>query len=102
MESGIDFVVVMIGLFAVSEVIDLLATDRDLRPKKTDHKGLPIRLRDIWRIHGSILRGTGIGCIIGVVRGGGAEPGGEIGRAGGRERGWEAVEIVLLVGIFKK
>src|SRR3546814_3517237 len=49
MESGIDFVVVMIGLFAVSEVIDLLATDRDLRPKKTDHTGLPISLSDIWR-----------------------------------------------------
>src|SRR5690606_24290193 len=65
MQSGIDFVVVMIGLFAVSEVIDLIATDRDLRPKTTASKGLPLGLRDIWRIKASILRGTGIGCIIG-------------------------------------
>lgn len=75
MQSGIDFVVVMIGLFAVSEVIDLIATDRDLRPKTTASKGLPLGLRDIWRIKASILRGTGIGCIIGVIPGAGATPG---------------------------
>src|SRR3546814_14113670 len=72
MESGIDFVVVMIGLFAVSEVIVLLATDRDLRNKKPDHKGLPISLRDIWRLQRSILRGTGIRCLTRVVPGAGA------------------------------
>ena len=75
MQSGIDFVVVMIGLFAVSEVIDLIATDRDLRPSKSGSKGLPISFRDIWDIKASILRGTVIGCTIGVVPGAGATPG---------------------------
>ena len=74
MQSGIDFVVVMIGLFAISEVIDLLATNRDLRPGKTGAKGLPIGLKDLWDIKSSILRGTGIGCMLGVVPGAGATP----------------------------
>lgn len=74
LQSGIDFTVVMIGLFAVSEVIDLLATNRDLRPKKTAGQGLPIRFRDIWDIRGAIARGAGLGCIIGVVPGAGATP----------------------------
>ena len=74
MQSGIDFVVVMIGLFAVSEVIDLLATDRDLRPKKTESKGFPISFGDMWRVKGAILRGTALGCTIGVVPGAGATP----------------------------
>jgi putative tricarboxylic transport membrane protein len=39
MESGIRFVVVMIGLFAVGEVVDLLATNRSLRPSGTRAKG---------------------------------------------------------------
>ena len=75
MQSGINFVVVMIGLFAIGEVIDLLATNRDLRPKKTAARGLPLGLGDLWRIKGAILRGTGIGCMLGVIPGAGATPG---------------------------
>jgi putative tricarboxylic transport membrane protein len=75
MQSGINFVVVMIGLFAISEVIDLLATNRDLRPKHAAGSGLPIRLRDIWDVKGAIFRGSGIGCMIGVIPGAGATPG---------------------------
>jgi putative tricarboxylic transport membrane protein len=74
MQSGIDFVVVMIGLFAISEVIDLLATNRDLRPKAATSRGLPLRMPDLWRVKGAILRGTGIGCMLGVVPGAGATP----------------------------
>lgn len=74
MQSGIDFVVVMIGLFAVSEVIDLLAADRDLRPSKTQGKGLPLTFSDVWNVKGAIARGTGIGCCIGVIPGAGATP----------------------------
>ena len=75
MESGIRFVVVMIGLFAIGEVIDLLATDRDLRPKKTGGKAVGAKLRDILDVKWAIARGTGIGCLIGMIPGAGATPG---------------------------
>lgn len=75
MESGIRFVVVMIGLFAVGEVVDLLATNRSLRPSNDGAKGLGVRFADLWGVRGAILRGTGLGCIIGVIPGAGATPG---------------------------
>ena len=75
MESGVRFVVVMIGLFAIGEVIDLLATDRDLRPKNTDGKAIGASIRDLLNVKGAILRGTGIGCLIGLIPGAGATPG---------------------------
>lgn len=75
MESGIRFVVVMIGLFAIGEVVDLLATDRDLRPKKTGGKPIGASLRDILNVKWAILRGSGIGCMIGMIPGAGATPG---------------------------
>ena len=75
MESGIRFVVVMIGLFAIGEVVDLLATDRDLRPRKTDGKATGASLRDILNVKGAIARGTAIGSLIGMIPGAGATPG---------------------------
>lgn len=75
MESGIRFVVVMIGLFAIGEVVDLLATNRDLRPKKTEGKAIGASFRDIYNVKGATLRGTAIGCAVGVIPGAGATPG---------------------------
>ena len=75
MESGIRFVVVMIGLFAIGEVVDLLATNRDLRPKTQGGKQVGAKLADILGVKGAILRGTGIGCLIGMIPGAGATPG---------------------------
>ncbi|APE45600.1 hypothetical protein BOO69_18685 (plasmid) [Sulfitobacter alexandrii] len=75
MESGIRFVVVMIGLFAIGEVVDLIATNRDLRPKKTEGKEKAVRFADIYGVKGAILRGTGLGCMIGMIPGAGATPG---------------------------
>lgn len=75
MESGIRFVVVMIGLFAIGEVVDLIATNRDLRPKHSDGTGARPKLSDIFKVKGAILRGTGLGCMIGMIPGAGATPG---------------------------
>lgn len=75
MESGIRFVVVMIGLFAIGEVVDLLAANRDLRPKNEGGKVVGAKLRDLFNVYGAILRGTGIGCMIGMIPGAGATPG---------------------------
>lgn len=75
MQSGIRFVVVMIGLFAIGEVVDLIATNRDLRPKHNPDGEPSVRFADIFRVKGAILRGTGLGCLIGCIPGAGATPG---------------------------
>ncbi|MCH8466396.1 MAG: tripartite tricarboxylate transporter permease [Roseinatronobacter sp.] len=75
MQSGINFVVVMIGLFAISEVIDLIATNRDLRPSKGVNVQSKVTLRDFWDVRGAIFRGSAIGSILGVIPGAGATPG---------------------------
>lgn len=75
MQSGINFVVVMIGLFAISEVIDLIATNRDLRPRSGAQAHTKVRFADFWNVRGAIARGSGIGSILGVIPGAGATPG---------------------------
>jgi len=76
LSSGIEFTVVMIGLFALGEVLDY-ASQR-LRPdfgvRQKARMGI-LSLRDLWALRGSIGRGTGIGSVIGVVPGAGAAVG---------------------------
>lgn len=76
LQSGINFVVVMIGLFAIGEVIDLIChrEKRNLRPARAGAGG-SASLRDLWRIKGAIARGSGVGCAIGLIPGAGATPG---------------------------
>ncbi len=76
LENGIEFVVVMIGIFAVAEVLEAFAVREqpDLTVKDKGKMGL-LSLADIWRLRASIARGTGIGSFIGAVPGGGAAVG---------------------------
>ncbi|HYE50832.1 MAG TPA: tripartite tricarboxylate transporter permease [Azospirillaceae bacterium] len=74
-QSGINFTVVMIGLFAISEVVDLITKNMNMRTGFAAKAGTQLRLGEIWRIKGSIFRGTGIGCMIGMVPGAGATVG---------------------------
>jgi putative tricarboxylic transport membrane protein len=73
METGINFTTVLIGIFAIGEVLDQLsAKDKQeivgrLRPKTT----LP-SLKDLWDLRNTILRGLGIGVVIGAIPGTGA------------------------------
>ena len=73
METGISFTTVLIGLFAIGEVLDQLSAKNKeeivsrLRPKTT----LP-RLREIWDLRNTIMRGLGIGVVIGAIPGTGA------------------------------
>jgi TctA family transporter len=71
--EGIDFVPMVIGMFGVVEIIrnleqkelpraHLSARTRDLWPKGQD-------FRDSWR---AVLRGTGLGSLLGILPGGGA------------------------------
>lgn len=76
LESGINFVVVMIGLFAIGEVLDLICQSQDQGAlgRRRDG-GRRAGLADLWSIKGSMARGTGIGCMIGVIPGAGATVG---------------------------
>ena len=73
METGISFTTVLIGLFAIGEVLDQLSAKNKeeivsrLRPKTT----LP-RLQEIWDLRNTIMRGLGIGVVIGAIPGTGA------------------------------
>lgn len=75
METGINFITVLIGLFAIGEVLDQLSLQGKesgeltarLRPKTE----LP-RFGEIWALRSTILRGLGVGVIIGAIPGAGA------------------------------
>ncbi len=75
LQSGINFVVVMIGLFAFCEVLEMLvnASKQSLKEGKSGFK-LP-SFRDFWAVKTSAMRGAGIGCMIGMIPGAGATVG---------------------------
>jgi putative tricarboxylic transport membrane protein len=73
LENGIDFVVVMIGLFAIGEVLEVLAS-REIHDFTVRSKAVMkvLKPRDVWALRAPIARGTGIGSLIGVIPGGSA------------------------------
>lgn len=71
LEGGIDFVVVMIGLYALSEVLEMLG--------KAAYQNMDARVRmrlpskgELWALRGPIARGTMLGNVIGLIPGAGA------------------------------
>ena len=76
LETGIDFVTVLIGLFAIGEVLEQISTPKDaargeaVRPSEARPR-LP-SIRELWTLRGSILRGLGTGMAIGAIPGTGA------------------------------
>ena len=72
LSGGFDFVVVTMGLFAVSEVVRNLsdAAERSVVTQKL--KGLWLTWSDFKVILKPVLRGTALGSILGVLPGGGA------------------------------
>ena len=71
--DGIGFVVIAMGVFGFGEIISNLGMPAEHREVFTkDVKGLwPTRqdLKDAWP---AMMRGTGLGCLLGVLPGGGA------------------------------
>jgi putative tricarboxylic transport membrane protein len=73
LQTGVDFVPVMIGLFAIGEVLERIGVWRDGAGTGTPDRvrtRLP-RWRDIWPIRGSIGRGMAIGTGLGMIPGAG-------------------------------
>jgi putative tricarboxylic transport membrane protein len=74
METGINFVTVLIGLFAIGEVLDQLSQKASAGGEtlRTRPKTQIPRIGEMWDLRGSILRGLGIGTVIGAIPGAGA------------------------------
>jgi TctA family transporter len=71
--DGIDFLPLVIGMFGVVEIV------RNLEQPNLKRSSISTRFRDLWptaaemrAASGAILRGTGLGSILGVLPGGGA------------------------------
>jgi putative tricarboxylic transport membrane protein len=74
-QSGINFVVVMIGLFALGEVVEMLATSDAAMKVKDRIRFEKPKLAELWALRGSVVRGTAIGSMIGMIPGAGATVG---------------------------
>jgi len=72
LSGGLDFVVVGMGLFGISEVLLNLETPEVRDIFKTALKGLLPNLDDWRRCWASVLRGSLLGAFVGVLPGGGA------------------------------
>jgi putative tricarboxylic transport membrane protein len=72
LRDGVDFVVVAMGLFGITEVLSNLASPEGGSVYKTSLKGLLPNREDWRRCWASVLRGSGLGFLIGVLPGGGA------------------------------
>jgi putative tricarboxylic transport membrane protein len=74
METGINFTIVLIGLFAIGEVLEQLCernkvADATMKERPKVHL---LSIREIWELKGSLLRGFGVGTVIGAIPGAGA------------------------------
>jgi putative tricarboxylic transport membrane protein len=70
--EGLDFIVIAVGVFAFGEVVASLDEKDDDRKTYTENLGrlMPNR-EDFRRMTPSILRGTGIGALLGILPGAG-------------------------------
>ncbi|MBI4490725.1 MAG: tripartite tricarboxylate transporter permease [Deltaproteobacteria bacterium] len=73
LRSGIDFVTVMIGIFAVGEVLERLEmTAGSMEQLHTGRTKVSLPFREFWRMRWTIFRSTLVGTLIGVLPGAGA------------------------------
>lgn len=72
--GGVDFIPVLVGLFAIPELVRMMTAHEDSRPnvpKLTNvFRGLG---RDLWDCRKQIMRGNVVGTLIGVLPGAGAD-----------------------------
>jgi putative tricarboxylic transport membrane protein len=73
LENGVSFVVVLIGMFAIGEVLGWVSSRSPTRYKPASKtRALLPSVKDLLKLKGAISRGTGIGCVIGAIPGTGA------------------------------
>ena len=73
LDNGVSFVVVLIGMFAIGEVLGWVSSRNPTgyKPASKTRALLP-SVKDLLKLKGAIGRGTGIGCVIGAIPGTGA------------------------------
>ena len=73
LNEGINFVVIAMGVFGFGEIIKNLSTHEADRESFVNKVGsLMPTWQDIKNMSGAVLRGTGLGSILGILPGGGA------------------------------
>jgi TctA family transporter len=70
--EGINFIVLAVGIFGIGEIVANLQHETSREVNTTRITGLMPSREDLRRIAGPILRGTGIGSLLGILPGGGA------------------------------
>jgi TctA family transporter len=72
--EGINFIPVMIGVFAVAEVFRCLVhPPRGVKASRVQRIDFPAAFRAIWRYKGRLGVGSGIGIVIGAIPGAGSD-----------------------------
>lgn len=72
--GGLNFIAVLVGLFAIPEVFAYLRDPREILGKVRSVAGSHATRGELWRCLPSILRGSGIGVVLGSIPGVGAAP----------------------------
>jgi putative tricarboxylic transport membrane protein len=73
LKTGVDFVTVLIGLFAIGEVLEQLVTRGAAAPPPSSARAVPrLPLLDLWPLRWPLARGTAVGIAIGGLAGAGA------------------------------
>ena len=73
LRTGVDFVTVLIGLFAIGEVLEQLVAPGADPPPADARASLPrLPLLALWPLRWSLLRGTAVGIAVGGLAGAGA------------------------------
>jgi putative tricarboxylic transport membrane protein len=73
LRTGVDFVTVLIGLFAIGEILEQLGTGDDRGPAAPPTRALPkLPVLALWPLRGPLTRGTLVGIVIGGLAGAGA------------------------------
>ena len=69
--SGLNFVSVAVGIFGVAEILRNLENEKNRDVMVKAVKNLWLTREDFRRIIGPVLRGTGLGAVLGILPGGG-------------------------------
>ncbi|HEV8616577.1 MAG TPA: tripartite tricarboxylate transporter permease [Methylomirabilota bacterium] len=74
LKTGVDFVTVLIGLFAIGEVLEQIVTRRsEPVPDNPGARAVPrLPLLDLWPLRWPLIRGTAVGIAVGGLAGAGA------------------------------
>ena len=73
LKTGVDFVTVLIGLFAIGEVLEQIVGAAGPAPENPGARAVPrLPLLDLWPLRWPLVRGTAVGIAVGGLAGAGA------------------------------